>query len=193
MGRNNSSKLIGNISRIRCTWSISRLALNESMAWYLFRMRVSPRVSSLHSKQIPCHALSVLFRPTNEFQTTRFNWIKPRPTRNQLTSTRLSTPFLIPFRIINLSPSINRRRIAIVCTKILYPLLLSPLCNPISREFFSTIPSSPTHTIPRNFHQTHEFQIRSKCLSSEVPPPRVTLTRTLSSKLSIAGNVLILK
>lgn len=128
-----------------------------------------------------------------EFQTTRFNWIKPRPTRNQLTSTRLSTPFLIPFRIINLSPSINRRRIAIVCTKILYPLLLSPLCNPISREFFSTIPSTPTHTIPRNFHQTHEFQIRSKCLSSEVPPPRVTLTRTLSSKLSIAGNVLILK
>lgn len=81
-----------------------------------------------------------------EFQTTRFNWIKPRPTRNQLTSTRLSTPFLIPFRIINLSPSINRRRFAIVCTKILY--LSSPsssVQSNLERIFFNDTIHTHTH------------------------------------------------
>lgn len=115
------------------------------MAWYLFRMRVSPRVSSLHSKQIPCHVLSVLFRPTNEFQTTRFNWIKPRPTRNQLTSTCLSTPFLIPFRIINLSPSINRRQRHRLHQNSLPSSSFSSVQSNLERIFFNDTIHTHTH------------------------------------------------
>lgn len=80
-----------------------------------------------------------------EFQTTRFNWIKPRPTRNQLTSTCLSTPFLIPFRIINLSPSINRRQRHRLHQNSLPSSSFSSVQSNLERIFFNDTIHTHTH------------------------------------------------